>query len=168
MKNTIKLLTVAVSFALSLNISSANAAIFNAGNLTAGDSITNIFSVPSLNNDGPDYFDTINFNLSSTFNVRIYADNVPEGFSFSRVDLLGPPDGFNWIAQDNVMPIDFTNTLGAGSYQVNFKYGINTSQEGSYLGGINVAAVPEPETYAMLIAGLGLIGFAARRRKAQI
>lgn len=29
-----------------------------------------------------------------------------------------------------------------------------------------VAAVPEPETYAMLLAGLGLVGFMARRRKA--
>ncbi len=28
-----------------------------------------------------------------------------------------------------------------------------------------VAPVPEPETYAMLLAGLGLLGFAARRRK---
>ena len=27
------------------------------------------------------------------------------------------------------------------------------------------AAVPEPETYAMLLAGLGLVGFAARRRQ---
>jgi hypothetical protein len=25
-------------------------------------------------------------------------------------------------------------------------------------------AVPEPETYAMLLAGLGLVGFAVRRR----
>jgi hypothetical protein len=28
-----------------------------------------------------------------------------------------------------------------------------------------VTAVPEPETYAMLLAGLGLIGFAARRAR---
>lgn len=28
-----------------------------------------------------------------------------------------------------------------------------------------VPAVPEPETYVMLMAGLGLIGFASRRRK---
>ncbi len=30
---------------------------------------------------------------------------------------------------------------------------------------LSVAAVPEPETYGMLLAGLGLIGFIARRRK---
>jgi hypothetical protein len=28
-----------------------------------------------------------------------------------------------------------------------------------------IAAAPEPETYAMLLAGLGLMGFMARRRK---
>ena len=28
-----------------------------------------------------------------------------------------------------------------------------------------VAAIPEPETYALMIAGLGLVGFMARRRK---
>lgn len=32
--------------------------------------------------------------------------------------------------------------------------------------GYTVAAVPEPETYAMMLAGLGLVGWAARRRKA--
>jgi hypothetical protein len=29
----------------------------------------------------------------------------------------------------------------------------------------NYAPVPEPKTYALLLAGLGLVGFAARRRK---
>ena len=32
---------------------------------------------------------------------------------------------------------------------------------------VTVTPVPEPETYAMLLAGLGLVGFAARRRAAQ-
>ncbi|MCB2004741.1 MAG: PEP-CTERM sorting domain-containing protein [Rhodoferax sp.] len=30
-----------------------------------------------------------------------------------------------------------------------------------------LAAVPEPETYAMLLAGLGVIGSIARRRRAR-
>ncbi len=41
---------------------------------------------------------------------------------------------------------------------------------GSFGGNVNIAmspsisAVPEPETYAMMLAGLGLLGFAARRK----
>ena len=31
--------------------------------------------------------------------------------------------------------------------------------------GVNIDPIPEPETYAMLLAGLGLMGFVARRRK---
>ncbi|WP_229211305.1 MULTISPECIES: FxDxF family PEP-CTERM protein [unclassified Duganella] len=39
---------------------------------------------------------------------------------------------------------------------------------GAYIGATDftVVAVPEPETYGMLLAGLGLLGVAARRRKA--
>jgi FtsH-binding integral membrane protein len=38
---------------------------------------------------------------------------------------------------------------------------------GSYIGAaaLQVVAVPEPETYAMMIAGLGLMGFMVRRKK---
>jgi hypothetical protein len=32
-------------------------------------------------------------------------------------------------------------------------------------GNLMTAPIPEPETYAMLLAGLGLIGFMTRRRK---
>jgi hypothetical protein len=36
---------------------------------------------------------------------------------------------------------------------------------GGLVGGISVTPVPEPETFAMLLAGLGLMGFMARRRR---
>lgn len=34
-----------------------------------------------------------------------------------------------------------------------------------YADNFTITAIPEPETYAMLLAGLGLLGFTARRRK---
>ena len=36
-----------------------------------------------------------------------------------------------------------------------------------YSGDVTVTAVPEAETYAMMVGGLGLLGFMARRRKAK-
>jgi len=39
------------------------------------------------------------------------------------------------------------------------------SSHGSYAGTLSVTHLPEPETYAMFMAGLGLMGFIARRRK---
>jgi hypothetical protein len=33
--------------------------------------------------------------------------------------------------------------------------------------GVNLAPVPEPETYALMLAGLGVVGFVARRRRQQ-
>ncbi|MES1988356.1 MAG: FxDxF family PEP-CTERM protein, partial [Pseudomonadota bacterium] len=36
---------------------------------------------------------------------------------------------------------------------------------GKFYDNLTVAAVPEPETYAMLLAGLGLLGFMSRSRK---
>ena len=60
-------------------------------------------------------------------------------------------------------------TTGVGEYFTGFR--IDTLG-GGYLPGITnvavgtaVSAVPEPETYALLLAGLGLIGAVARRRK---
>jgi hypothetical protein len=36
---------------------------------------------------------------------------------------------------------------------------------GALLDNVSVSAIPEPESYVMLLAGLGLMGFLARRRK---
>ncbi len=44
----------------------------------------------------------------------------------------------------------------------------NTDFSGhSVIDDVTIGAIPEPETYEMMLAGLGLLGFAARRRKLQ-
>ena len=59
-------------------------------------------------------------------------------------------------------------TLPAGSYyyQVTAQV-VNTALAGSYLLSSTLVPVPEPETYAMLLAGLAGVGFVAMRRKAR-
>ncbi|KAB8042190.1 choice-of-anchor A family protein [Janthinobacterium aquaticum] len=56
-----------------------------------------------------------------------------------------------------------TGTVVAGDWNSTLTLG-NKAFVASDVAGF-VSAVPEPETYAMLLAGLGLVGFAARRRK---
>jgi uncharacterized protein len=43
---------------------------------------------------------------------------------------------------------------------------LRTSDHDPLLAYVNLSPVPEPEAYALLLAGLGLVGFAARRRRA--
>jgi len=74
---------------------------------------------------------------------------------------------------------DTTNTL-VGSYaftDVTTSFGALTAGQyhytvtasgpvgGSYSFGSYITPVPEPETYALMLAGLGVMGFVARRRK---
>lgn len=58
-----------------------------------------------------------------------------------------------------------TAPLGAGNYTMFLS---ETAAVIDYGMDFNVSAVPEPETYAMLLAGLGLVGVMARRRKTSI
>lgn len=54
-----------------------------------------------------------------------------------------------------------------GDYSINLAYQLGDIGPGhsATIGYEYIMAVPEPETYAMLLAGLGLIGFSARRRR---
>ncbi len=57
------------------------------------------------------------------------------------------------IFSDRIAGLDVTGGLPATQY-----FDVRT------FGDFSVAAVPEPETYAMLLAGLGVLGFVARKR----
>jgi hypothetical protein len=51
------------------------------------------------------------------------------------------------------------------TYRLHIDGHLTSAHLGSYAGQMNVTHLPEPETYAMFMAGLGLMGFIARRRK---
>ena len=56
--------------------------------------------------------------------------------------------------------------IGAGSHTLTFT-GLNPKNETDttgFIDNVSVLAVPEPETYAMLLGGLGLLGFVSRRK----
>jgi hypothetical protein len=56
--------------------------------------------------------------------------------------------------------------LAAGDHTIYVNGNLGDSQNGSYVGNINItSAVPEPRTWAMLLLGFGAIGFALRRRR---
>ncbi len=60
-----------------------------------------------------------------------------------------------------------TGLLSAGSYSLAFEGKWNGPINDNWVNSIpsvSIAAVPEPETYAMLLAGLGVIGVIAKRR----
>ena len=56
------------------------------------------------------------------------------------------------------------DTLAAGSYYVQVQGTVLSQAAGKYYANVALAPVPEPETYAMMLAGLGLLGVTARRR----
>lgn len=65
------------------------------------------------------------------------------------------------------LPLAGTMLLGPGQYRLmTDQIGLPSGDKGILSGAVGLSAVPEPATWAMLSLGLGLVGFAARRRRA--
>jgi hypothetical protein len=63
--------------------------------------------------------------------------------------------------------VDLSQKFGSTMY-VGFTGGVAGTDADQRITSFSlISAVPEPETYAMMLAGLGLVGFAARRKKKQ-
>ncbi len=129
-----------------------------------------------INAAGLDY--TTGGSFDSNQHVRV--DLLSAGanvFSTNSADILqslylGGSNGNSVIGGDIANPylsysFNLSNTLAAGgSYTLRFS---SVTNEGQMQLGIDnvslsVTPVPEPDTYAMLLSGLGLMGFVVRRR----
>ena len=58
----------------------------------------------------------------------------------------------------------FTGTLIPGAYNLRLS-GTAGTGGASYGGNVVLTPIPEPETYALMLAGLGVVGFVAARRR---
>lgn len=56
-------------------------------------------------------------------------------------------------------------SLAVGSYYLQVSGTMMSNTSGSFGGSVMLNPVPEPETYGMMLAGLGVVGMLARRRK---
>jgi hypothetical protein len=110
--------------------------------------------------------------------VKIDLDLGSLGYHISnlKLDLFSGTTVFNpttWLAGDLVTgsadtSVSVSSVLTAGSYSFlvrGFADGETTNQ-GTYA--FSAAAVPEAETYAMMLAGLGLVGFMVSRRRGSL
>lgn len=116
------------------------------------------------------FTDIYTFEIFSQSYVNASVTSVLNGaqdIDFVAMYLTGPSGVFSFdsLLSDPVETWSLaTPSLNAGTYTLSL-IGLNSAGVASYGGNIAVSAVPEPETYAMLLAGIGAIGFLARRRR---
>lgn len=100
-----------------------------------------------------------NYAIAFDYNRQKYG---PSGFEL-MIDGV-TVESFEVLAADNIWRTHteaFTTSGGAVTFS--FVTGSLNQNVGTLID--NVTVVPEPETYALMLAGLGLVGFMARRRK---
>jgi len=126
------------------------------------------------------FMDTWTFNLGTLSAVAASVTNVEVSFGsftaggisgfeawlngtqlFGPTSMVGPISGVTVKTQ----VLAGGTALPAGMYSLMVKGTGITGMNASYGGNIVATPVPEPETYAMMLAGLAALGFLARRRK---
>lgn len=107
--------------------------------------------------------------------VSVGQPNLPVTYTFnSDVSVVSSGSNYWGYSGYTLAGNAFTGTEFNGVLQMqgtftsmNINIGQPENWHGFNIGSASVSAVPEPETYAMMLAGLGLMGSIVRRRKSR-
>ncbi len=107
-------------------------------------------------------FKAYDFSLTGTFDVTTTFAAFGAVGSVGLYNSVGDTLVWSWGVGGPSYANSDTFSLSTGSYY----YLVGSARPSSFtLTSTAVAAVPEPETYALLAAGLGIVGFVASRRR---
>jgi hypothetical protein len=162
----------------------ANAAVYNLGNVrqdvptsfnalvTGSDfSFSDLFTFTLPTNGGSGY-SVIDFPIPGLPGAApLFHTLLTTATLFSNPDgVLGTGDEValrTAVSTNNTLSLSW-GPSAAGSYFLNVAGVTAGSAGGAYNGAISVTTVPEPESYAMFLAGLGIMGAIIRRRSRSI
>lgn len=101
---------------------------------------------------------------SSTFReFNLSSDPSNHAFLYSNGNMADLNSFLDATTLDAGWILESAEAINDNGWIVGFAYNRITSQSHAYL--LSVASVPEPETYAILLVGLVLVGFVARRNQ---
>jgi hypothetical protein len=146
---------------LLFTVTGANATTYDLGTLSSG---TTSFSAGSL---GSQFTNDYRFFLTTISDI--YATVSGIGLSNLSMNLfrettVGKKGKITNVFVTRGTTFSFAN-LAAGQYFLEIKGGPgNMRIPGSYSGSLTIAAVPEPEVWAMMLIGVGLVGCQMRRK----
>ncbi|WP_428503271.1 FxDxF family PEP-CTERM protein [Roseateles sp.] len=163
-----KFSTLTVAAALVVAGGAAQAAVYNLGDITATGALQNSASI----SNGVSFSDTWNFTLStySDAAVLISANFSRPEFAFTNFQAtisggnFPAPEALNLTAGNSFQILEGAGEAVAGNYTITVS-GIANRNNSFYTFNVDVSPVPEPSSYALLMAGLGVVGFMARRSR---
>lgn len=162
-------LNLIAAVALLATVGAANATDYNLGSLTPPDSAEGdsaVFAKNAMISDNWS-FDLLAPADASALISRTFSRSTGAISNFSASisgGTLGGPVSFANTTGTSFQNLDWAGALGTGTYTINVTGKANAAST-RYSVLVDVTpAVPEPETYALMLAGLAAVGFVARRR----